>query len=261
MNYRKDIDIVIQGPLNKTSLQNIGRYKEFGTVIISHWAKDDLTLLDEFIDDIDVKIVTIPDVYAASSLVPDYRLHQWQTTHEGLKASTKKYCVKVRSDEYYTDLSALIERFILDDDKMVTGNVFWKGLQPGVSNFHICDHIMICKRDHFCNSLTILFQDIAKGRLPMVWSPPGTERENHIPSESVFGSYYLCSKLGVTFEQLEKKKKRELKELLTKYFDYLDVNLFGDYKICWNSPPDGGQNIVFRPGVDCYKGQTRNKEE
>ena len=159
INIHNDLDIIIQGPLNRASLDNIFNYKKFGTIIISHWKEDENSLIENLKNDSEIKIVTIPEVHPGVKLVSDYRLHQWQTTLEGLRLSTRKYSIKVRSDEYYTDLSPLINRFILDDDKMVTGNVFWKG-NSGRHRFHISDHIMISKTETFWKSLEVLFQDI-----------------------------------------------------------------------------------------------------
>jgi len=238
MNIYNDLDIIIQGPLNSSSLENIFNYKKFGTIIVSHWEGDDKSLIENLKRDSEINIVTIPEVHAGAKLVSDYRVHQWQTTLEGLRLSTKKYSIKVRSDEYYTDLSPLIDSFILDDSKMVTGNVFWKG-NSGSHRFHICDHLMICKTEVFCKSLEILFQDIENGK-----APKGA-------CESAFGLYYLCAKLGLSGEQI---KSKDCDKLLKDHFDHIDVNLLGDYKICWNVPSRRGKSRVVFNKTNPYIG-------
>jgi hypothetical protein len=60
-----------------------------------------------------------------------------------------EYAIKLRSDEYYTDLMPIVEKFLEDDEKLVSNNVFFRKTYA----FHPSDHLYIGKTKHLISAL------------------------------------------------------------------------------------------------------------
>ena len=241
---KKDITIIIQGPLNKTSLDKLEHYVEFGKIIVSHWAEDSLDLQQQLIE-AQVKYSNIssisssdpPEPYDHPGLIgsvqkKDYRYHQFQSTHEALKICKTKYAIKTRSDEYWLGLEPLLEKFSQDDSKMVTSNVFCKPYYP--QPYHISDHLMLAKTDLFLEGLDM----IAINK---------RENLNVVATECTFGIGFLHAKHG---SELPTNK-----ESFEKDFAYVNINEFKGYLVRWNTPPRGPKLIWQKPEGQEYMGE------
>jgi hypothetical protein len=122
---RDDWTVVIQGPLNPRSLNNLNNYKRFARVIVSHWDSDDRTWLDQY-DMSGVEVVR-SKLAAAPQLV---------STLAGLERCQTRYAIKCRSDEYYSDLSALLNKSLLHPQKFVSNNILFLR-----RHWHPSDHL------------------------------------------------------------------------------------------------------------------------
>jgi hypothetical protein len=237
-----DFTIVIQGPLDKISIDKIDHYLKFGNVVISHWEQDDEELknyLHETINSIKsdrkIKVVSSTDVPPRR---PDYRLHQLYTTGVGFIQSETKYSIKMRSDEYWGDISLFVDRFLLDDDKLLTSSVFWKGDDKD-SNYHVSDHLMVCKTNRFVEGIEILFENINSDKI----------NPTRIACETMFGMAFLFSK----YQTDDVKQLPSSKNAFLSDFCMFDVNDFDEYLIKWNGGPDKLKKLIFeKPNGELY---------
>ncbi len=133
------VSIIIQGPLNPVSLGNIGQYKKFGEVIIACWSNDNLDLLAQHRD---VKTAAVTPFDASQYSNPQNLLFQAVTTVTGLKAASGDICIKVRSDEYYSNLAPVIAQLEKTPDKVVCDNMYFR------TNWrmHVSDHLLAARR-------------------------------------------------------------------------------------------------------------------
>lgn len=140
-----DISILIQGPLDKTSLSYLDYYKTIGPVVISHWDNDDLSLLNSY-DLSGCKIIfTTPPEKGSMYNRWDTFILQVISIMSGLRGVDTPYVLKTRSDERYGNLNPLIEKFNINQSKIVCGNIFFK--KWDVMNAHIGDHLYIGSTD------------------------------------------------------------------------------------------------------------------
>lgn len=156
---KEKVTVLIQGPLNLTSLNNVENYKQFcSKVVISHWDEDLLTqrdndeLLDKYSElkkDKDVVIVAnpLPNKEEKVGVLFDSTFY-WaiESTYFGFLECKTEYVIKTRSDEYFTDLSEMIGRAMFyEGKKLVCGSIFVKGY--GIKPMHIGDHIFALKTE------------------------------------------------------------------------------------------------------------------
>ena len=240
---KKDITIIIQGPLDSTSLDKIEHYVDFGKIIVSHWSTDPIELQRQLVD-LQVKYDNISSISSSDAPVPflmpsrlasvqvkDYRFHQFQSLHEALKLCKTKYSVKTRSDEYWINIDYMLQKFSKDKNKLVTSNVFYKPYYE--QNYHISDHLMIAKTETLLLAMEIISQE-------------PKEEVMRIVSESTFGWAFLQAlSAGIPDNY----------EAFEKYFDFVNINNFDGYLVRWNSPPRGPKLVWSKPDGHLYLGE------
>jgi len=239
---KDNISILIQGPLNETSLNNIEEYyKDYGEIVVSHWSDDDVFLRD-ILDNLKMKYSHIVSVATTEKppILTDFRLYQLKTMLEGFKICSKKYVIKTRSDEKWVNLNPLIEKFLKDDTKLITSNIFWKPAWK--DNYHISDHLMISKVKPFLKGLNIFFDNLPKSSNMRFYYDILDIDAVNVACESIIGRLFL---LGM-YQEIPSND-----DAFNNNFDCIDVNEIDEYIIRWN-----GQNRVFeKPPCHLYTGQ------
>ena len=227
-----DFDLVIQGPLDKTSIDQIDQLShQFNNIIVSHWSENDSSLLNN----IQSKNVVIcnqptPDLQNTVGVMKDSTLfYSISSTFYGLQRCKSKYVIKMRSDEFYENLSPLKEKLIQGDTKLVFGNIFAKARQH--SHFHIGDHLFASKLNMLLDTYSLLYNayygsgngDIAK----YPWLTQGHPSKN--TAESILAIAFICSNHEIN----NNTKNKTYTELFLDNFDVIDINLLGRYVACW----------------------------
>ena len=140
-----DLSILIQGPASPKSdgFKILDKYKEYGNIIVSCYEEDETEFLTQFdfVKIIKNKTPILEDkigIHHDSTFY--YALY---TTFKGLQKIESDYVIKIRSDEYFTNLNPIIETISKNPDKLVCGNIFYKPWR--IKPFHMGDHIFVCK--------------------------------------------------------------------------------------------------------------------
>lgn len=153
----KDTTILIQGPINQVSLNNIRRYKRWGEILVSCWKGDILDLPENeairlVTTDANAKLLTNRYNYANI-------FKQALSTYNGLKQVDTEFVIKVRSDEYYTDLLSIVNQMKANPECLVTNNVFFR--RDSFLKFHPSDHVMACKTELLLKTFRVLIATLS----------------------------------------------------------------------------------------------------
>lgn len=234
-------DLVIQGPLDNTSLQYVGKYHpQFKNIIVSHW-EEDLTdsVKSNYNKLSDWKIVKgdyggqyKPLAQITSQPLPDLNktfftlkdstfFYSLTSTYAGLKKCTSPYVVKMRSDEHFTNFKALKEKFLNDTNKLVCGNIFFKNWN--FKPYHIGDHLFVSKRESLLRTYETLL-DVYEGKRDEPWAHHSVVESN--TAEEILAKSYLTTKEAPRNTWADKKT-------LLKYFDVVDINQLSPYVAQW----------------------------
>lgn len=161
MKY-SDFTLVVQGPIaNKTKLDfidSIDYYKSiFSNVILSTYTEQisDNSELIETCEKYNVKIVH----QSLDNGICDLSFKDFDETHQidndsgikfqtvstllGLKNVITPYVVKHRVDERYSNLNLILDKFLSDTNKLVTGGTFFG--QKIYFEYCAADHLMVSK--------------------------------------------------------------------------------------------------------------------
>lgn len=138
-----DLTIIIQGPLNVVSLGKLDNYTKFGRVIVSSWTGSHEAVERSAVEACraaGAKLLLSAPPVVADTLNPQNTYYQAYSTLTGLKHTDTRFAIKFRSDEFYTDLSAVIEKLHNDPFRILSGSVYFR--RDAQHRFHCGDHII-----------------------------------------------------------------------------------------------------------------------
>lgn len=222
-----NFDLVIQGPLDKTSLDRVDNISDqFENVIISHWSENDSFLLES----IHAKNVTVchqptPDRSKTVGVMKDSTLfYSIASTHLGLQKVKSEYTIKMRGDEVYTDFLPLKKKFLQDTDRLVFGNIFAKPWSQ--SEYHIGDHLFVAKTELLRKCYEMLYRTYTNNGnlIEDSWAVQGYP--SHQTAESILAKSFIKAK-GVDKQQWQNI------DTFVNNFDVIDISLLGSYIACW----------------------------
>lgn len=234
-------DLVIQGPLDNTSLQRVDHYcTEFKNIIVSHWKGDPTDAVKSNYDKLSEWGMTQGDykghhktlVQITSQPLPDLNklfffrndsnfFYSLASTYAGLKKCKSPYVIKMRSDEHYLNFGPLKEKFLEDTNKMVCGNIFFKKWET--RPYHIGDHVFVAEREALLKTYKTLLNFFGgKDTKDKSWAEFTCGRT----PEEILANSYLTSKSCPISSWNDKKT-------FSKYFDVVDVNQLSPYVSRW----------------------------
>lgn len=192
--------IVIQG---RTDPECIRHYANmYGpSCIISTWN-------DENVDSLGMKVVRSA---RPSDRGPQNSHLQIVSTLAGLRCCTTKWVIKVRGDEYFSNLEYVIDN-LSKTSKILTLPIFFRPHKA--YPFHPSDHLMAATKEQ----LLMMYRNALRRRALKGWKWAG------VP-EQLLGAAYLEEAEGT---------RRINKEHMLKHFDILDLEKVKDYRVTWN---------------------------
>ena len=205
-----DLTIILQGRSEIEPIKLwIENYSEWN-VIISTWIDNDIL----FDTPSNWKIIKseYPERYANFQNV-DYQI---TSTLNALNLVETKYVLKVRADEYWSNLYKIYDG-LNSDEKILCGSMFFRPLDSPYP-FHISDHILFGTNDN----MKKMFNK-AKENLIL------NLKDNNTP-ESILGMAYVQSKENYSIEDMF-TICREINwiKYIKKWYDIIDVNELKPY--------------------------------
>jgi hypothetical protein len=216
----EDVTVIIQGRLMQDSYDfYIENYKDC-PVIISTWVDNTIdfkNIPENFI----VLLSPYPYDFGAQNLNL-----QLISTLNALERVKTKYVIKVRGDEYYSNLQYVLNSIKVEPNKIHTSSIFFRAWQ--YAEYHISDHIIA---GTLMNMLTMFREsknnfDTGKVNVSK-WKIDGNFHKwvtTHAPEERITKSY-LNAKEPFRFEKVDGRI------LMKEHFDILDIELLHPYKI------------------------------
>jgi len=262
---------IIQGPLSDECLEYIPTYFEYiDEVVLSCWAdgiSEDqhqrISLLEHtYGDSFKCVLSPLPSLDLVKLWMPDQSAnyyYQIYSTHKGMEQVTTKYAIKMRTDEYYSNLAPLIDVFLRDDEKFVSGNVFFKSVS--VYPYHISDHLFVAKSSVLKKSFSLmvdqfnskdkpkcrfLVMSVAPKENIFFWKKSVAKSVYKTAIEAVIAKVCLLY-MGVPEEQII----NDVRGVMGSKIDICDVNMLGSYRARWNR-----RGIIYNDVTNKYSGAT-----
>jgi hypothetical protein len=218
-----DFTIVVQGPLHERSLGNVHNYQKFGDVIISCWDTCDKSQL--FGLGVELVVSSESDYDFTDVINPQNLYRQCITTLNGIRAAKTEYVIKVRSDEYYTDLSFIVDNLRANPSKIVVGNTFF-----GRKEWDFGDHLYAGQTDLMLATLTIMRGALRK-KIP-----------NFVPKNPNCEGYLFMSILRALGKENSTYKEAILDNIILAPSHYLGDFFVRSNSCDWNGIPSTAED-------------------
>jgi len=250
---KSDFTTLVQGPMDSRMFGRFEAHAKFGPLVVSYWNSNltadgqhnDMTMQNTS------NLVAVPhpepppmgeeDLTEVARGSTFYKAIA--SVYYGLQECKTKYVIKIRSDEGYSNLEPLIEKFLEDDNKMVCGNIFFKRWKQ--APYHIGDHLFVAKTE----TLKKAYERLYKVYVLRNVEPHSHELQGAWSAEQVLAYSFLSASGAEPSEFLP--LPTDVPELCLKYFDVVDIRILGTYGASWRHHSkgfgNGGDHSVFNP--------------
>lgn len=205
MERLDDLTIIIQGRCEETQLKMwIENYSHL-KIIISTWSDFDIDI--EFPSNWKIIKEHIPKRYAEYQNVD----LQITSTLNGLLYVDTKYTLKVRADEYYSNIETIYKKMKLDENKILCGSFVFRALN-GLYPYHISDHIICGTTDN----IKLMFESAYENLINDL-------RFNNTP-ESILGFAFVAKKENFDMSDIWHYIGDMYKDYMKKWYHIINVN-------------------------------------
>ena len=229
--YHDNLTILIQGPLDLTSINAIKNYKQFGKVVVSSWKDMNVENLEHLLAHKNIKTVLkempdINDIVGADKKSTFY--YALTSMYNGLKETDTEFVLKTRSDEFYGNLFPFLES--MENDKIICGNIFVRN----DASYHFGDHIFLCKTKYLLKGVEELLKCYTKKKPLQSWMIQGPHIAETILCKSILKHMNLVdsSKFDI---QIGQKINSQAKETFLNNIEIIDINRCSPFTASWGS--------------------------
>lgn len=212
----KDLTIILQGRCEDETMALWRKNYSDWNVIISTWYDNNINF--DLPPNWQLVKSQYPNRYAPFQNV-DYQI---TSTIYGLSKVTTNYAIKLRADEYWSNLHIVYEKMKSNEDKILCSSIFFRKL--GLYPYHISDHILCGTTEN----LKIMFDGAHSNLIEGI-------RLNNC-SETILGCGYVFGKENIDILAEYDKLHLYSDNFLKKWFHIIDVNELKPYIATQNSP-------------------------
>jgi hypothetical protein len=204
---KEKITLVIQGPMHPNAMLMMSMHAHAFDIVFSTWRvnPEEEKRIEEHLKDVNCTKLVFNNIESLNFRNnQSNRFYQFYTTLKGMQLVDTEYVIKLRSDEYYTNLDPFVERVLANPEKIVTNEVFFRDPRSdGNENFmlHPSDHLYGGKTVDLIKALKKCVEDCKAytiEELDQVFSAIKNRSYAIVPEQHLFANY-LVTKHGTDF--------------------------------------------------------------
>lgn len=264
MEPNKDFTLIIHGPLTMYTVFTLYRYKEIFPIIIVIPRLQELgenTILKEVHNLMQTKgnriSLFIYDIPEKTNVINDQnRYYHFFSVHLGLQACTTKYSIKLRSDEFYSDLEPIVEAVKGNSGKLITTDVFFRNTKLP---YHPSDHIVAGNTEAMLETFATAKLLCENAEVPNYKSLMKYTTETNMKSFDKEKNWLAAEQhlgLGAVLSQISPSKLKEPNQvqIMKELFHIVPTKELGLFRVMFNSAKDGPAEYLndkfFNPESD-----------
>ena len=213
----KNVTILLQGKILQDSLNFYIKEYPTANVVISTWVGSELDI-SNIPQSYNVVLSKLPENGGDQNIN-----YQILSTLNGLRFVETDYVIKIRGDEYYSNLEYIAYEIAMNPDKLYSSPVFFR--HWSFMKYHISDHIIAGTKENLklmfdktkLNIENELVYHIVDGKPHRFWEP-----------EINLTRSYLMAKEPERWDNVDGRK------LMVDNFEILDIQKLHPYKIVAN---------------------------
>jgi len=250
MLNNKDLTLIIHGPLSIYTVFSLYRYKPAFPIIIATPKPKDLkenNIVKEIQNLMNAEGGNISllmyDIVLKNTIEnAQNRYYHFYSVHLALQAVTTKFAVKMRSDEFYSDLGPIIDALAEYPNRLITTEVFFRNARMPL---HPSDHLM-------AGDTQIMLDTFRTAKLLCegVELPNGAALKKYILDNSHGAvpnkdkTWFAAEQflgMGAVLSQVLSNKLQAIDgiKLMQELFYIVPTNKLGLFRVMFNSSKDG----------------------
>jgi len=175
------VSILIQGVFHENTIKTIDQYINKFEIVVSTYDYPNHLINHKNLTVVHNKLKLLKGTYNRQNIY-----YQVNTTLNGLKKCTKTFVLKLRSDEFYSNIES-----INFSDKILTNNFLLR--KWDYSPFHFSDHFILANRNLLINSFKDLKIFLCKRSNYL------NLKNQNTPAESIIFSFIFFNKVGLCY--------------------------------------------------------------
>lgn len=253
--FKDKITVVIQGPLHPNSLIAIRSISRDFNVVISHWKTNnkDEKNLDDLLERGDHTTVVSHSMESLSFKNNEAnRFYQFYSTYKGMCLVDTEFVIKMRSDEYYTNLIPFAEAILENPDKYTSNDIFFRNPETNENEnflFHPSDHLYGGRTDLLKQTLKTCIDDCLD-KTPEDLTIQMADLKNKqypiVPEQHLFGNFILTKNPDLSLQSKKKDSTNELVKLMKENCKIVPCTELGFYSVSFS------QNFCYYPSEKYY---------
>jgi hypothetical protein len=240
--YKDKITVIIQGPLHPNSLIAIRTLSRDFNIVISTWKTNtrdekNLDLLLERGDHVTVVSHSLESLAFKNN--DSNRFYQFYTTYKGALLVETEFCIKMRADEYYTNLVPLAEALLKEPDKLICNDVFVRNPDSiEIESFHChpSDHLYGAKTETLVKAMKLSLDECKDKKLEELdikYADLKNRTYRIVPEQHLFANFILAKDPEYNFQSKAKDKDEKLKLLLKENCEIVPCSELGFYSVSY----------------------------
>ena len=253
--FKDKFTVVIQGPLHPNSLVAIKAISRDFNVVISLWKTNSVeeknldTLLERG-EHVTVVSHSLESLEFKNNQAN--RFYQFYSTYKGVCLVDTEFVIKMRSDEYYTNLVPLAEKILKNPDKFVCNDVFFRNPETNEQEnflFHPSDHLYGGKTDIIKQTLKTCIDDCLNktpDELTIQLADIQNKQYPIVPEQHLFANFILSTYPAISLQSKKKDVSIELIKMMKANCEIIPCSSLGFYAVSFV------QTICFYPSEKYY---------
>lgn len=235
----KDLTIILQGVVNPQQIEMWKQTHKNSKVIISTWEDCEFNFKGWLPDNWKLIINPYPLLRFAPIANLDYQII---STLKALYEVDTKWVIKMRADEYWSNIDVIYNRMKSDSEKIVSGSMFFR--KWGLYSFHIGDKILGGTTDN----LKLMFESTLHNLEIKLWNYPTPESQLGlgyvIAKDNSLNSQYLKEQLN-NISNKKETKNQNVESITTAIYKGLEVITQKSFGILTNEFNYSAKKIYF----------------
>lgn len=157
---------------------------------------------------------------------------QLTSTLSGLRFVHTKYVIKLRGDEWYSNLCRVEDTLLKDEGKIMFAPIFFRRWE--FVPFHISDHLMAGEKEDVKIMFGESLKAVLSGRVLSYEDDCNDGMDASSPYACGLGNYVAESMLGRMYIEAKHENRKDYKHLFKRNFGVIDLNQLTPYKVCAN---------------------------
>jgi hypothetical protein len=235
----KDLTIILQGIVNPHQIEMWKKNHKNSKVIISTWTDCEFNFKGWLPDNWKLIINPYPLLRFAPIANLDYQII---STLKALDEVDTKWVIKMRADEYWSNIDKIYDKMQINSEKIVSGSMFFR--KWGLFPFHIGDKILGGTKDN----LTLMFESTLQNLEMKLWDYKIPESQLGfgyiIGKDNSINSQYLKEQLA-NFSNKRTKQNLNVESITTSIYKGLEVVTQKSFGILTNEFNYSAKKIYF----------------